>query len=106
MTSRFSMPTPCSPVMVPPASTQRRRISAPAATTFSSWPGSASSKRMLGCRLPSPAGETLALLGREADAHLAGPQFAADGLDLLCLGAERFLQPVHLDEEDGAGIRR
>src|SRR2546426_6859835 len=51
----LSIPTPCSPVMVPPASTQARRISSPARTTLSMIPGSRGLNRMIGCKLPSPA---------------------------------------------------
>jgi len=37
--SRFSTPTPCSPVRQPPTSTHRRRMSAPKASVFSRSPG-------------------------------------------------------------------
>ena len=49
---------PCSPLITPPASTQTRRISSPAASTRSSSPGFRRSKQMFGCRLPSPAWKT------------------------------------------------
>jgi hypothetical protein len=39
MKSRFSSPMPCSPEIVPPASTHARMISAPAASTRASSPG-------------------------------------------------------------------
>src|SRR5260221_4239808 len=51
----FSMPTPCSPVIVPPASMHCVRISRPAAMTRSRMPASPASNRIIGCRLPSPA---------------------------------------------------
>src|SRR6202034_951271 len=57
--SRFSTPTPCSPVSTPPTSTQSRRISAPNSSARSSSPGLLASKMMSGCRLPSPAWNTL-----------------------------------------------
>src|SRR5690606_23431829 len=41
--SRFSTPTPCSPVRQPPTSTQSFRISAPSASAFSSSPGTLAS---------------------------------------------------------------
>jgi len=55
----FSTPTPCSPVIVPPISTLSSRISAPKASARRSWSGSLASKRISGCRLPSPAWKTL-----------------------------------------------
>ncbi len=61
MKSRFSRPTPCSPVIEPPASTQMRMISSPASSTRVGLAGRRSSKRMLGWRLPSPAWKTLAI---------------------------------------------
>src|SRR6185437_147386 len=56
----FSTPTPCSPVMVPPTSTHSLRISPPSFSTRSSSPGRLASYRIIGCRLPSPAWNTLA----------------------------------------------
>jgi hypothetical protein len=53
--STFSMPTPCSPVMVPPNLTDSSRISAPKAVARSSSPGWLASYMISGCRLPSPA---------------------------------------------------
>src|SRR5690606_26105039 len=54
----FSTPTPCSPVMVPPYSTQVSRISAPKRSARSHSPGLLASNRISGCRLPSPAWKT------------------------------------------------
>src|SRR5512139_899955 len=56
----FSSPTPCSPVMVPPTSTHSSRILPPKASACSSSPGWLASNRISGCRLPSPAWNTLA----------------------------------------------
>src|SRR5690606_844232 len=56
----FSRPTPCSPVMVPPTSTQSSSILAPICSARSISPGVLASNRMSGCRLPSPAWNTLA----------------------------------------------
>src|SRR5690606_36142488 len=58
MYSRLSSPTPCSPVMVPPASTHRRMISRDAASTRRTSSALRRSKRMFGCRFPSPAWKT------------------------------------------------
>ncbi|MCY1435467.1 hypothetical protein D9M71_515640 [compost metagenome] len=56
----FSRPTPCSPVMLPPTSTQSSRILPPSSSARSSSPGWLASKRISGCMLPSPAWNTLA----------------------------------------------
>src|SRR3954470_4141434 len=53
--SFFSMPTPCSPVMEPPSSTQYCKISFPAASVRRVCSSSRGSNRISGCRLPSPA---------------------------------------------------
>jgi hypothetical protein len=58
--SRFSRPTPCSPVMEPPSAMHSRRISAAHASARSCAPSTRPSNRMSGCRLPSPAWKTLA----------------------------------------------
>src|SRR5438105_9236891 len=60
MNAFFSIPMPCSPESVPPSSTTARSISSPAFSTWSMTPASRMSKRMFGCRLPSPAWNTLA----------------------------------------------
>src|SRR6185312_8388085 len=60
--SRFSTPTPCSPVRQPPTSTQSVRISAPKRSARSKEPGSLASNMMSGWRLPSPAWKMLATL--------------------------------------------
>src|SRR5262249_39937088 len=59
MKSDFSSPMPCSPEIEPPTSAQTFMISAPAATTRDSSPSLRGSYRMFGCRLPSPAWNTL-----------------------------------------------
>ena len=56
--SRFSSPMPCSPLSTPPASTETRTISSPAAWTRSITPGSRLSNTSSGWRLPSPAWNT------------------------------------------------
>ena len=53
-------PTPCSPVIDPPCSMQRSRISPETSSARSASPGTDSSKSTSGCRLPSPAWKTLA----------------------------------------------
>ncbi|ABA49505.1 hypothetical protein BURPS1710b_3344 [Burkholderia pseudomallei 1710b] len=55
----FSTPTPCSPVTVPPNSTQVSRMSAPNASARCSSSTSFALNRMSGCMLPSPAWNTL-----------------------------------------------
>ena len=57
-TACFSTPMPCSPDSTPPASSEAVMISAPAACTRSSTPGSRPSNSSSGCRLPSPAWNT------------------------------------------------
>src|SRR5262249_42253957 len=59
--SFFSMPMPCSPLSEPPAAAHVRMISAPASITRSSAPGTSESHMISGCRLPSPAWNTLAI---------------------------------------------
>ena len=54
----FSTPMPCSPDSTPPASSDAVMISAPAAWTRSSTPGSRPSNSSSGWRLPSPAWKT------------------------------------------------
>ena len=56
----LSMPTPCSPVIEPPCSMHRSRIAPETSSARSASPGTASSKSTSGCRLPSPAWNTLA----------------------------------------------
>ena len=56
------MPTPCSPVIDPPASTQYRKISSPAARARSISPGLRASNRIMGCMLPSPAWKILLIV--------------------------------------------
>src|SRR5690606_32755069 len=51
----FSMPTPCSPVTVPPTCTQSSRMAAPNFSARSTSSGLLESNRISGCRLPSPA---------------------------------------------------
>src|SRR5579885_2430728 len=59
--NRFlSYPTPCSPVMLPPASTQTLRISPDSSSAFSNSPFLEASYRMSGCMFPSPAWKTFA----------------------------------------------
>ena len=53
------MPTPCSPVMEPPARRSSARISSPQARALSSSPGLRASNKMMGCKLPSPAWKML-----------------------------------------------
>src|SRR6185295_17326220 len=53
--SRLSSPTPCSPVIVPPAPTQTSISSRPASFTLNTWSAKRESKQMSGCKLPSPA---------------------------------------------------
>ena len=53
--SRLSKPTPCSPVIVPPAATQTSINSRPASLTRRTWSTERESKQINGCRLPSPA---------------------------------------------------
>ena len=65
------MPTPCSPVIDPPEEMQRSRI---APLTFSAAlpaPSIASSNSTSGCRLPSPAWNTLATRTPEDDERSA-----------------------------------
>src|SRR3954468_14761240 len=57
--SRFSTPTPCSPVSTPPTLTHSRRISAPKASARSSSSSFITSKMISGWMLPSPAWNTL-----------------------------------------------
>src|SRR5947207_6946791 len=54
----FSTPTPCSPVIVPPTATHFSSTSAANFSVRSSSSGRLASKRMSGCRLPSPAWKT------------------------------------------------
>src|SRR5262249_50982509 len=54
----FSTPTPCSPVIVPPTSTHFSSTSAAKSSVRWSCSASFASKRMSGCRLPSPAWNT------------------------------------------------
>ena len=56
----FSMPTPCSPVIVPPTSMHNCRMRSPNSTVRSLSPGLFASNRISGCRLPSPAWNTFA----------------------------------------------
>ncbi|MCY1374205.1 hypothetical protein D9M69_615320 [compost metagenome] len=56
----FSTPTPCSPVTVPPMATLVSRMSAPKSSQRCNWSASFASNRISGCRLPSPAWNTLA----------------------------------------------
>src|SRR5262249_48362992 len=58
--SRFSTPTPCSPVRQPPTSTQRVKMSAPNFSAAAMLAGSLASNMIRGCRLPSPAWKMLA----------------------------------------------
>ena len=53
--SRLSIPTPCSPVMVPPMASAISRISSNAAFPAAREAGSSGWTMMLGCRFPSPA---------------------------------------------------
>src|SRR5207249_7091153 len=55
----LSSPTPCSPVIVPPAAMHAAMISPLASSTRALRPGTRPSNEMLGCRLPSPAWNTL-----------------------------------------------
>ena len=51
----LSLPTPCSPVIDPPASMHAFIMAADAASTRSTCSRSLASKLILGCRFPSPA---------------------------------------------------
>ena len=62
MAASFSVPIPCSPLMVPPISTQTASISSLARRTRSVCSRSRLSNRMSGCRFPSPAWKTLPTL--------------------------------------------
>ena len=56
----LSVPTPCSPVIEPPCSMHRSRMAPDTSSARASSPGVASLYRTSGCRLPSPAWNTLA----------------------------------------------
>ena len=71
--SRFSMPTPCSPVRQPPTSTQSFRISAPTASPSQGRRARWHRYRISGCRLPSPAWKMLATAQPEPAADLVDP---------------------------------
>ena len=58
--SRFSMPTPCSPVIEPPSETHSRRIVAGQLVRALERSRLAAVERISGCRFPSPAWKTLA----------------------------------------------
>jgi hypothetical protein len=51
----FSVPTPCSPAIVPPIDRASARIASEAARARPRWSSSAASKTTVGCMLPSPA---------------------------------------------------
>jgi hypothetical protein len=64
----LSTPTPCSPVIEPPASRHASRIWPDTSSAAASCPGTASSYSTSGCRFPSPAWNTFATrIPAEAD---------------------------------------
>ena len=69
--SRFSTPTPCSPVRQPPTSTHSFRMSAPNCSALWKLTGSLASNMISGCRLPSPAWKMLATFRAIIVGHLA-----------------------------------
>src|SRR5215467_1569948 len=62
----LSRPIPCSPVIVPPAATHTLMISCIASCTRATSSASAALYVMLGCRLPSPAWNTLQMFTRRS----------------------------------------
>ena len=87
MYGSLSRPTPCSPVIVPPAFTHAVMISRIATCTRAVSSASEASYAMFGCRLPSPAWNTLHTRSRccFADAlnlgeHLGQPRARYDGV--------------------------
>jgi hypothetical protein len=72
--SRFSTPTPCSPVRQPPTSTHSFRISAPRPRSVPDRRACWRRNRISGCMLPSPAWKTLPPPARSRPGtHLADP---------------------------------
>lgn len=61
ISSFFSMPTPCSPVIDPPTAAHALRHSLPAASARSVSPGLLASNNTSGCKLPSPAWKIFAI---------------------------------------------
>ena len=85
----LSMPTPCSPVIDPPCSMHRSRIAPDTSSAASASPGCASSNSTSGCRLPSPAWNTLAtriagLRGQRGDLVAAPRGSAVRGTTPSC----------------------